>query len=327
MSKENEVGKKLVERAEALFDELSAILGYTKGNHPLKVSPSVIQEKEDLKEMIFDRLCINNLATYAYRLSREAEGKIGIVLKPCDARAMVQLLSEGLIDRDKFKLIVVGCSGTVDYKKILKETKGARVLSVQMIGDDIKVSTLKGESTYKASEHLADKCYYCDISADPPLFDEFIENDAKLDVPRRNRFDDIEALQGLSIEEVYSYWEEEFSSCIRCYACRNVCPMEVCQDQCIVNLDYPSWQSPKTTSQENKFFQMIRVMHMAGRCVECGECERVCPQNLSILKLMKKMNQEIERLFDYKAGMEVEQKPPLLTFKTVESNIKEEELI
>lgn len=42
---------------------------------------------------------------------------------------------------------------------------------------------------------------------------------------------------------------------------------------------------------------------------------------------MKKMNQDIERLFDFTAGMDVSQKTPLLTYKTIEANIKEEELI
>ncbi len=327
MSKENDLNKKLVDKADAFFGDLSVLVGYSKGNNPLKISPCFIEKKEDIKNLVFNKLCINNLATYAYRLSKETKGSIGMVLKPCDTRAIAQLISEGLIKRDQFKLISVGCSGIVDYKKVLKEIGGARVFSVDVDSDEIKVKTLNESFSLKTRDYFADKCYWCQISDAPILYDEFIENNEKLDIEKKNRFEDIEAMQGLSLDEVYAYWQEEFKNCIRCYACRNVCPMEVCQDQCIVNLDYPSWQSPKTTSDENKFFQLIRVMHLAGRCVECGECERVCPQNLSILKLMKKMNQDIERLFDYAAGMDVLRKAPLLTFKTVEPNIKEEELI
>lgn len=68
-------------------------------------------------------------------------------------------------------------------------------------------------------------------------------------------------------------------------------------------------------------------MHLAGRCVECGECERVCPSNIPILKLMKKMNKEINKLFGFVPGLAIDSKPPLLTFKNIEKNIKEEELI
>jgi formate dehydrogenase (coenzyme F420) beta subunit len=327
MEKENDISKKLIEKADALFGDLSVLAGYCKGNNALKVSPCIIEKKEDIPNLIFNQLCINNLATYAYKLSKETKGSIGMVLKPCDTRAMVQLISEGLIEKDKFKLIVVGCNGIVDYKKVLKEIGGARVFSVDIDANEIKVKTINDSYTLKTRDYFADKCYWCQISDAPVLYDEFIENKQKLDVEKKDRFADIEAMKDLSLEQIYAYWEQEFQNCIRCYACRNVCPLEVCQDQCIVNLDYPSWQSPKTTSEENKFFQMIRVMHLAGRCVECGECERVCPQNLSILKLMKKMNQDIERLFDFTAGMDVSQKTPLLTFKTIEANIKEEELI
>jgi len=204
---------------------------------------------------------------------------------------------------------------------------GARILSADIGPEEIKVQTAEGTTTLATRDFYADKCYWCDISEDPPVCDVFVQNEDKLDVEKKDRYEDIKDLEKLSLDEIYAYWEEEFSRCIRCYACRNVCPLEVCQDQCIVHLDFPNWQSQKVNPSENKFFQMIRVMHLAGRCVECGECERVCPQNISLFKLMKKMNQQIEKLFDFVPGMEADAKPPLLTYKTVEKNIEEEELI
>lgn len=327
MSKENKLNEELIKKVSSVFENLSAIVAYSKGNNALKVSPCIVEKKEDIQKIIFDRLCINNLATYAYKLSKEIDGKIGMILKPCDTKAMIQLISEGLINREKFSLITVGCSGIIDYKKILKEIGGARVTSVDIDSNDIKVNTIDNSVNLKAENFFADKCYWCSISENPPIYDEFIANDEKLNVEKKDRFEDIENLEKLSLDDIYSYWEEELSRCIRCYACRNVCPMEVCRDQCIVNLDFPKWQSARISSRENKFFQLIRVMHLAGRCVECGECERVCPQNISILKMMKKMNQTVERLFEFVPGTSISQKPPLLTYKQVEKNIKEEELI
>ncbi len=68
-------------------------------------------------------------------------------------------------------------------------------------------------------------------------------------------------------------------------------------------------------------------MHLAGRCTECGECERVCPSNIPLSKLMKKSSQIIERLFDYRTGEKIDKRPPLLTFKDIEKNIKEDKLV
>jgi len=102
------LNEKIIKKATDMFDEVELIAGYCKGSNPLKVSPCFIEKKEDLGNLVFNKLCINNLATYAYQLARQAEGSIGMVVKPCDSRAINQLVSEGLIDRDRFKLIAVG---------------------------------------------------------------------------------------------------------------------------------------------------------------------------------------------------------------------------
>lgn len=323
----SKLSEKIIEKAKEAFRGLDVVVGYTEGSHPLKVSPCLIDREEDLESMVFNKLCINNLATYAWRLAKKTKGKIGMVLKPCDAKAIVQLVSEGLILRDKFKLIVPGCSGIIDYNKVMARLGGKKVASAELTGDEIIVETAGGKLTLKIRDFYADKCYWCNIADNPPAYDEYIENPASLDVEKRDKYADIKDLEKMSLSDIYSYWQEEFSRCIRCYACRNVCPMEVCQDACIVHLDFPDWQSQKAEPEENKFFQLIRVMHLAGRCTECGECERVCPQNIGIFKLMKKMSAEIERLFGFTPGMDSQAKPPLLTYKTEEENIEGEELI
>jgi L-lactate utilization protein LutB len=111
--------------------------------------------------------------------------------------------------------------------------------------------------------------------------------------------------------------------CIRCYACRNACPMCVCRDHCIADTRDPHWLSQETDVQQKWMFQLIHAMHLAGRCTECGECERACPMNIPILSLRQKLNREIKELFDYEAGVDPEGVPPLLTFKVEEANINE----
>ncbi len=325
------MAKKLTEtiiaKAEELFDQVEVMAGYSKGSNPLKVSPCFIEKKQDLDQLIFDKLCINNLATYAYRLSKQVKGNIGMVLKPCDAKAVNQLISEELIDRAACKMLVVGCAGVLDHQKISRHLGGARVFSANIGPETIEVETAEGKKELKTADFYADKCHWCSISDQDMGGDVFVENQQKLQAPKKDRFEDVKQLEKLDLDQIEAYWKDEFSRCIRCYACRNVCPLEVCQDQCIVHLDFPNWQSQKVVPSENKFFQLIRVMHLAGRCVECGECQRVCPQNIGLLKMMKKMNQQIETLFNFTPGMDVEAKPPLLTYKTVEENIEEEELI
>jgi ferredoxin len=319
--------ERLREKVSNLIDDLKMVIGYTKSNIPMRVNPLFIEKKEEIDNLIFNNLCINNLATYSYFLSQEIEGKIGIILKPCDVRAIVQLLAEGLIDRDKIKIISVECNGVIDSKKVQKKINGLKIASVGVSDNIIKIGTSEKDFEFNIEEVYAEKCYDCSIYDKPPIFDEFIENDKKFNIKQKKEYEDLLEFEKLSLEEINSFWEEEFSRCIRCYACRNICPLEICRDRCITQLEQPHWQSQKISSSEGKFFQLIRVMHLAGRCVECGECERACPSNIPILKLMKKMNKEIKRIFGYVPGLSIESKPPLLTFKNIEKNIKEEELI
>jgi len=319
--------ERLREKVSDLIDDLKMVIGYTNSNIPMRVNPLFIEKKEEIDNLIFNNLCINNLATYSYFLSQEIEGKIGIILKPCDVRAIVQLLAEGLIDRDKIKIISVECNGVIDSKKVQKKINGLKIASVEVSDNIIKIGTSEKDFEFNIEEVYAEKCYDCSIYDKPPIFDEFIENDKKFNIKQKKEYEDLLEFEKLSLEEINSFWEEEFSRCIRCYACRNICPLEICRDRCITQLEQPHWQSQKISSSEGKFFQLIRVMHLAGRCVECGECERACPSNIPILKLMKKMNKEIKRIFGYVPGLSIESKPPLLTFKNIEKNIKEEELI
>jgi len=319
--------ERLREKVSNLIDDLKMVIGYTKSNIPMRVNPLFIEKKEEIDNLIFNNLCINNLATYSYFLSQEINGKIGMILKPCDVRAIVQLLAEDLIDRDKIKIISVECNGVIDSKKVQKKINGLKIASVEVSDNIIKIGTSEKDFEFNIEEVYAEKCYDCSIYDKPPIFDEFIENDKKFNIKQKKEYEDLLEFEKLSLEEINSFWEEEFSRCIRCYACRNICPLEICRDRCITQLEQPHWQSQKISSSEGKFFQLIRVMHLAGRCVECGECERACPSNIPILKLMKKMNKEIKRIFGYVPGLSIESKPPLLTFKNIEKNIKEEELI
>lgn len=322
------IEKELREKITSLVpDEVEVLIGYSASNIAGRINPLFIKEKADASKSIFNRFCINNLSVYPYFMTNEVKGSIGVVLKPCDAGSIAQLISEELLDKKKVKSVVAGCSGVIDIKKVQKYAGGGRIISIVESDEIIKVSTSDENFSLKSVDFYADKCYGCNIYDNPPYFDEFIKNDEKLPVLPQNQAELLDRLENLKPDEIFSFWDKEFSRCIRCYACRNICPMEVCRDRCIAQLDSPHWQSGRINPEEAKFFQLIRVMHLAGRCTECGECQRACPVNIPLVALMKKMNREILRLFDYIPGMDINAKPPLLTFKNIEKNIKEEELI
>ncbi len=106
---------------------------------------------------------------------------------------------------------------------------------------------------------------------------------------------------------------EEAGRCIRCYACRQVCPNCYCP-VCFVDTGRPAWLGRTTELSDNAVFHLMRALHMAGRCVECGSCARACPMGIDLMKLNRKAAQIVRERFGHTAGMKPDEPPPLAAF-------------
>jgi formate dehydrogenase subunit beta len=175
------------------------------------------------------------------------------------------------------------------------------------------------------SDVCPDKCKTCQYPT-PIVYDRLVGDPITSDKSPDSVYADIKEFENKTLEERLQYWEQEFDRCIRCYACRNACPMCICQDSCIAETRDPHWISQRATLSEKFMFHMIHALHLAGRCVECGECERACPMGIPVNKLKRKINLDMKELFGYEPGIDPEDKPPLYTFKVDEVTIKEHKI-
>jgi len=121
-------------------------------------------------------------------------------------------------------------------------------------------------------------------------------------------------LDSLTREERWNYWTEQFTACIKCYACRAVCPMCYCS-QCTVECNQPQWIKVSSKTSGNMEWHTIRAMHLAGRCVNCGECGRTCPAGIPIHLLTARMNQDLFKEFGTRPGFSTKGEYALNTFK------------
>ena len=121
-------------------------------------------------------------------------------------------------------------------------------------------------------------------------------------------------LEQMSDAERFEYWKGQFSKCIKCYACRQVCPMCYCR-RCIVDVNQPQWINTSSHTLGNFEWNIIRAFHLAGRCVACGGCDRSCPVNIPLRLMNHRMAKEALDTFDHFAGECIEQKPVLATFR------------
>lgn len=125
----------------------------------------------------------------------------------------------------------------------------------------------------------------------------------------------INKLNAMTREERWQFWTDQFSACIKCYACRAVCPMCYCS-QCTVECNQPQWIKLSAETSGNLEWHTMRAMHLAGRCINCGECGRICPAGIPIHLLTMQMNQEIEKEFGVKTGVSATSNYALNTFKS-----------
>lgn len=125
----------------------------------------------------------------------------------------------------------------------------------------------------------------------------------------------IEEVESLSERERLRFWEEHFSRCIKCYGCRNVCPMCFCED---CALEDPQLVRSGVIPPEFPSFHLIRALDMAGRCVDCGLCEEACPAGIPLRSLYRRMQEVMEERFGYRPGEDPGRRNPLSELGTEE---------
>lgn len=158
-------------------------------------------------------------------------------------------------------------------------------------------------------------------------YDELAENCDEEKPAKEGRFELVEKLEAMAPEERFAFWQNELSRCIRCNACRNVCPACSCI-KCVFDNDrYDTAQKANTTTFEEQMFHIIRAFHVAGRCTDCGECSRVCPQHIPLHLLNRKFIKDIDEFYgEYQAGADTDSRAPLTNFtqEDVEPSIVKE---
>ena len=308
-----DVALKMLERAKALLEsgEVARVVGWKKGDFCYDPSPAVFESVEELeKDFTYDWFCGANLSKYLIGIAKK-EGKTAVFLKPCDTYSFNQLVKEHRINRENVYVIAVECLGKLNIEKI--KAKGISLIeSVEVIGKDVKVTSAYGVDTLAKPDILLSKCDVCEKTHQVKDEEIILHERFARDV---NRFAEVEKLENMTEDERFAFWREQLSKCIRCNACRNVCPACSCV-KCV--FDNPaSGISAKANDDkfEEQLFHIIRAFHVAGRCTDCGECSRVCPQNIPLHLLNRKFIKDIDGMYgEYQAGETDEGKTPLTSY-------------
>ncbi len=302
IDKIKEISKRLLEEGQ-----VEMIIGFRKGTIPLMNEPHFARTSAAVEHFVWDSNCGINLCNY---LTNRTE-KIGILAKGCDTRNIVTHIIENKIKRDQLVIIGVPCKGMIDRRKISAMVEG-EIAEVIEDNDTITVKGADFEETIDKTDVLQQNCAVC-IHRNPVIHDELVADpvDEQTDV---DRYTDVREIEAMSPQEKAAYFEKLLEPCIRCYACRNACPLCYCPT-CFTDESRPQWVGKGQDPTDVTTFHFLRAYHCAGRCTDCGACERSCPVGINMRVFTKKLEKDCLELFGWEAGLDPDVRPPLDTYK------------
>ena len=301
----------MIEKARQYLESGRAdrVLAWEQGENSWDRVPAVLDATR-IDALRCDGFCGPNLSKMLIAESQK-EGAVLAFLKPCDTYSYNQLCTEHRVNPERVHVVGVGCKGKIDVDKI--RTLGAKgILEITEDGDTLHVHTLYGDMDVARRDVLLLKCLCCKGKTHV-AGEEFIGESE--DTTEGDKFDMVRRLENMTEDERFAFWRSELSKCIRCNACRNVCPACSCI-KCVFDNPNTGVQNKAAADDfEENLFHIIRAFHVAGRCTDCGECSRVCPQGIPLHLLNRKFIKDIDVLYgDYQAGAEIGQRHPLENF-------------
>ncbi|MCK4758357.1 MAG: hypothetical protein KAS67_07890, partial [Thermoplasmata archaeon] len=218
--------------------EVKYIIGYEQGDNSLMARPVFIHAPEEVERLTWNPYCVNNLTRFIIdevkckpKRGEEPDLRsIGIVVKPCDSKTIIELIKEHQLTRERVKIIGLTCTGVIDERKL---------------DPGIKERPSEVDDTT-----IAGKCLVC--TAHNPVISDIVVGEAVEETKQAedDEFLDIKHLLDMSLDERWEYWKEQSVKCVRCYACREACPLCYCTE-CVFDRVKPySWNEKSTNLKE-----------------------------------------------------------------------------
>jgi formate dehydrogenase subunit beta len=278
-----QIEENLKREAKRLLEsgEVSVVLAYGRGYDENHPMPYAARKAEEADNLVFNKFCTHNLARYLTKYPPKT--RMAVAVKAADSRAVVQLIQEEKLRREDLVILGIPVVGMKNAKT----------------GETINQKTT------------------CNM-ANPVLYDILLGEEIH-GTGGGSPYDCLAELETMDKDARWAFWKKEFSKCIRCFACRKACPMCYC-DPCFMDASRPRWADKSPTADGNLMYHLTRFYHLAGRCIDCGECSRACPVDIPLYLFHKRLAKECEAMFKQAAGMKIDDKPVMVNYGNQDSD-------
>ena len=270
--------------------------------------------------LVWNSYCLSNLAVYLPRCFNPRPGlkeqppppKVAIIVKGCDGRSVIGLIKELQVPRENLIIIAAPCEGMLDANVAQRLIGMDEIVSAEEIDGTVKIKDETGKETeFDRKQLLAEACRFCSHKS-AAIYDKAV-GDLPQDQAVSTSEDPFEEFSKKSVPERWQQFCHEISKCVLCKACRSACPNCYCK-LCFADQTRPNWIGTGNQLCDVIFYHLGRIFHQAGRCVDCGACVRACSMGVDLRTFTYKLVKDAQELFDYTAGLNLEQVPPLLEF-------------
>lgn len=302
------------------------VIGFSAGSLPMRATPCFITQPDAAQQLVWNSYCSNNLAVYLPKYfapdprlkEQPPQPKVAIILKGCDGRSVVGLIKEKQAPRQNLIIIAAPCDGMLDATIAQRLVGTNEIVSAGHNDGTVTIKDDTGkEIKFDRKELLAESCRFCTHRAAPVsdiTVGQLPSDEAAL--APDGRFEDF---LKKTIDERWKQFYHEISKCVLCNACRSACPNCYCK-VCFADQTRPSWMGSGDELRDVILYHLGRMFHQAGRCVDCGACVRACSMGVDLRTFTYKLVEDAEKLFNFTAGVDLEQVPPLTGFSSSDSD-------